>query len=388
MDQISFPAFFMRGGTSKGLFFRGDYLPPSREARERFMLGAIGSPDPNQRQLDGMGGGVSSVSKVMVVSRSDRDGVDVDYDFGQVAVDRPVIDYKANCGNLSAAVGVFAVEAGLVELPDGEAIVRMFNVNTRKRVDCVLQVEGGKPRVGGDLEIAGVAGTGSPIRLDFLEPGGAGTGKLLPAGAPTVPLELPDGTHIEASIVDAANPCVFVRAADLGVAGTELPSELKGRVALMAKLEAIRAAAAVAAGLAGSARDATRNSPGVPKVAIVAPAHDAPTLSGETLKADDCDIQVRMLSMGLPHLAIPLTGAMCVAVAAQIEGTVVHESARPPRNGGPFRVGHGSGALPVSARVSRRPDDWFADSVSVFRTARVLMEGRVYAPVAEVRATE
>lgn len=384
MDQVSYPVTYMRGGTSKGLFFLDSDLPRERRAREAFLIRAMGSPDPNGRQLDGMGGGISSLSKVMVVSRSRREGVDVDYDFGQVAVDRTMIDGKANCGNLSSAVGVFAVESGLVRVPDGEAVVRMFNVNTRKRVDCVLQISDGMPRVSGDLAIAGVPGTGAPIRLDFLEPGGAGTGRLLPAGAPTSPLALPDGTTIEASIVDAANPCVFVRAADMGCSGIELPTELRGRIALMARFEAIRAAAAVAAGLARDARDATRNSPGVPKIAMVAPAAAAPTLSGAALSADDCDIQVRMLSMGLPHMAIPLTGAMCAGVAAQIEGTLVQESARPATGGRPFRVGHGSGTLPVSARVTRRADGWFAESVSVFRTARVLMRGQVYAPVEEL----
>jgi hypothetical protein len=388
MDQISYPVTFMRGGTSKGLFFRAEDLPSDRSAREGFLLRAIGSPDPNGRQLDGMGGGVSSLSKVMLVSRSRREGVDVDYEFGQVAIDRAMIDGNANCGNLSAAVGVFAVEAGLTRVPDGEAVVRMFNVNTRKRVDCVLRVDGGKPKATGDLAIAGVAGTGSPIRLDFLEPGGAGTGRLLPTGSVIDLLELPDGSTVETSIVDAANPCVFVRAADLGFSGTELPTELKTRIDLMARLEAVRAAAAVAAGMAHDARGATRDSPGIPKVAMVAPAMDAPTLSGETLSALDCDIQVRMISMGLPHLAIPLTGAMCVGVAARIEGTLAHSCARPASEGAPFRVGHGSGAVPVSARVSRRGDGWFTESVSVFRTARVLMEGRVFVPAEELHAAE
>lgn len=388
MDQISYPVAFMRGGTSKGLFFRAEDLPAGRTAREDLMLRAIGSPDPNGRQLDGMGGGVSSLSKVMIVSPSARDGIDVDYEFGQIAIDRAMIDYKANCGNLSAAVGVFAVENGFFRGANGETIVRMFNVNTEKRVDCVLHVVEGKPKVTGDLAIAGVAGTGSPIRLDFLEPGGAGTGRLLPTGSATDLLELPDGSTIKASLVDAANPCVFVRAADLGCSGAELPTELRSRIQLMAKLETIRAAAAVAAGLAASAREATRESLGIPKVAMIAPAIDAPTLSGETLPAADCDIQVRMISMGLPHLAIPLTGAMCVGVAAQIMGSLVHECAGPGIEDGVIRVGNGSGSLPVSARTEHRENGWFAERVSVFRTARVLMEGRVFIPGEQIGALE
>ncbi len=216
MDQISVPAVFMRGGTSKGLFFRAEDLPADRAARDRFFLAALGSPDPHGRQLDGMGGGVSSLSKAMAVWRSAREGVDVDYEFAQVAVGDAYVDYGSNCGNLSSAVGVFAVEAGLVDVADGAAVVRMFNVNTGKRVDCAFEVSGGHARATGDCAVAGVAGTGAPIRLDFLAPGGAGTGRLLPTGAPVDRLALPDGTAVDASIVDAGNLCVFVRAADFG----------------------------------------------------------------------------------------------------------------------------------------------------------------------------
>jgi 2-methylaconitate cis-trans-isomerase PrpF len=388
MEQFSCTAVFMRGGTSKGLFFQPEDLPADPVERERFILHAIGSPDPNGRQLDGMGGGISSLSKVMIVSRSMREGVDVEYDFGQVAVGEPVIDGKANCGNLSAAVGVYAVEAGLVQVPDGEPVVRMLNLNTGKRVDCRLQVDGGHARVHGDYAIAGVAGTGAPIRLDFLEPGGAGTGALLPTGAPVDMLELPDGTSIAASIVDATNLCVFVRAADMGLAGTELPPDIRSKVAVIARLEAIRAAAAVKAGIAATVQEAGRLSRTTPKIAMVTVAADAPTLSGDRLHAADCDILVRMISMGLPHLAIPLTGAMCVGVAAQIAGTLVQECARPNTGSDMFRVGHSSGVLPVSAVVERRAVGWFAERVSVFRTARVLMEGRVYAAMDEVLAAE
>ena len=388
MEQFSCPAVFMRGGTSKGLFFRAEDLPADPAERDQFILRATGSPDSNGRQLDGMGGGISSLSKVMIVSRSAREGVDVDYDFGQIAVDVPVIDGKSNCGNLSSAVGVYAVESGLVQVPDGEAVLQMFNVNTRKRVDCHLHIAGGHARVHGDCAVAGVAGTGSPIRLDFLDPGGAATGALLPTGAPVDMLTLPDGTSIAASIIDATNLCVFVRAADMGLSGTELPPELRSKVEVIARFEAIRLAAAVKAGVAATAQEAARISRATPKVAMVSPAADALTLSGDRLYAGDCDIQVRMISMGVPHMAIPLTGAMCVGVAAQIMGTLVQECARPVSVGDVFRVGHGSGALPVSASVVRRDDGWFAERVSVFRTARVLMEGRVFGPVDVMQAAE
>lgn len=383
MEQVSLPAVFMRGGTSKGLFFRTEDLPAEREARDRFLLGAIGSPDPNARQLDGMGGGISSLSKAMMVTRSTREGVDVDYDFGQVSVDRALVDYGSNCGNLSSAVGVFAVESGLVRVPDGRAVVRMFNLNTSKRVDCSFEVQGGHARVLGDAAIAGVSGTGAPIRLDFLDPGGAATGRLLPTGAPVDMLSLPDGTTIAASIVDASNLCVFVRAADLGLSGTELPTELRGRIPLMARMEDIRATAAVAAGLASTPREATRNAQAAPKIALVAAAADAPTLSGQRLRREACGIQVRMLSMGVPHLAIPLTGAMCVGVAARIPGTLVHECADRVAQREALDVGHGSGVLPVWAEVPQTAEGPVARGASVIRTARVLMEGRVFAPARE-----
>ena len=388
MEQNSHLVKFMRGGTSKGLFFRAEDLPADWAERERFLLRATGSPDPYGRQLDGMGGGVSSLSKAMVVSRSEREGVDVDYHFSQIAIGERTIDYRSNCGNLSSAVGVFAIETGMVQAPDGQALVRMFNVNTQKRVDCVLQVSGGRAKVNGDCAIAGVAGTGAPIRLDFLEPGGAGTGKLLPTGAPVDLLELPGGSSIAASIVDAVNLCVFVRAVDLGLAGTELPLELRGEIEIMNRLEAIRAEAAVRAGVAANVREATLASPAIPKVAMVTAAIDAPTLSGENVNAEDCDIQVRMISMGVPHLAIPLTGAMCVGVAAQVAETLVQQCARQVAPGQPFRSGHGSGVLPVEAVVTQRDGVWFAERASAHRTARVLMEGRVFAPIEEFELAE
>ena len=386
MIQQSCPAAFLRGGTSKGVFFLSDDLPDDDGLRDQLLLRVLGSPDPNGRQLDGMGGGISSLSKAMIVEPSARDGIDVDYLFGQIVVDEPQIDYSSNCGNLSAAIGVFAIERDLVPARDGEVTVRMFNLNTRKRVDCVVQVRNGHALVNGGFRIAGVAGSGAPIRLDFLDPGGAATGVLLPTGQPVDTIELGDGSAIQASIVDASAICVYVRAADMGLSGTELPAEIRSKIGIMQRLEAIRCAAAVMAGIVDEPHEATRRSPTAPRVAMVAPARESMTLSGERLDAEDCDIQVRMLSMGAPHLAIPLTGAMCTGVAAQIAGTLVHECARRVEPGAPLRIGHGSGALPVAAEVSSRDNGWFADKVSVFRTARMLMDGQVFAPVEEQAA--
>jgi 2-methylaconitate cis-trans-isomerase PrpF len=387
-DRIGVRASFMRGGTSKGLFFRWEDVPENRAERDALLCAALGSPDPYGRQLDGMGGGISSLSKAMLVRRSERAGVDVDYLFAQVEVAAPAVDYAGNCGNLSSAVGVFAVEQGYVQLPDGPGVVRMFNENTAKRVDCHLEVRAGRARTGGAAAIAGVAGQGAPIRLEFLEPGGSRTGALL-AGAACFEVGLDDGRSVRASFIDAANPCVFVAASDLGLTGTEPPSGLAAMGGVLAALDHIRRAAGV---LARLARDAAGVPESVPKVALVGPPAPWTTLSGETLPADAADLQLRMISMGKPHLAVPLTGALCTAVAARIEGSVVAEFARRIGPGEPLRIATPSGVVPAFAEVARTAegagDGWHAASASVLRTARTLMTGVVYAPTNRLEAAE
>lgn len=353
-------ASFMRGGTSKGLFFRWEDVPEDRDA---FLCAAIGSPDPNGRQLDGMGGGISSLSKAMMVRRSERDGVDVDYLFGQVAIGRAEVDYSGNCGNLTAAVGVFAVNEGLVQLPDGEGVVRMFNENTAKRIDCRLVVRNGRAAVTGDTAIAGVAGTGSAIRLDFLAPARTRSSHLVIEGQT-------DG--IGWSFVDAANPCVFVPAAAFGLSATEMPDEIAAMGDVLDRLDVIRRAAGVAAGLAEAAGEI---ADAVPKVALVGPPNASRTLARETIAEEDCDLQLRMISMGQPHLAVPLTGAMATATAARLPGTVVAECARPTALDEPVRIATASGVVPAMAQV----EGGEVPRASVFRTARLLMEGVVHA---------
>ena len=377
--QTGIPATFMRGGTSKGLFFRAGDLPEDEAARDAFLLAAIGSPDPNGRQLDGMGGGVSSLSKAMIVGRSDQPGVDVDYLFAQIEIGQPAIDYGGNCGNLSSAVGVFAVEQGFVQLPDGPGVVRMYNLNTRKRIDCRLEVEGRHACVTGAARIAGVAGQGAPIRLDFLKPGGSRTGRFLPLGEALVRLDA-EGGPIEATFIDAANPCVFVRAADLGLTATEMPAELRDP-ALLARLEAIRTAAARAFDDASPVA-VFGGVQSVPKIAIVGPPAPSRTLAGEEIAAADCDLQVRMISMGQPHLAIPLTGAMCAAAGAHVRGSVLEQAAGRLDPEAPVRIATPSGVVPAWADVGDE-DGWTIYSASVQRTARVLMTGTVWAPVEE-----
>ena len=257
----------MRGGTSKAIIFRQDDLPHDRSMWDRIFLAALGSPDRNGRQLDGMGGGLSSLSKVCVIGPSTRPDADVDYTFAQVAIQSGLVDYSGNCGNLSSAIGPFAVDEGLVRSNGIEAVVRIHNTNTHKIIISRFALDDGRAAVDGDFILPGVAGSGAPVRLDFLDPGGAGTGKLLPTGNPVDQLELPDG-RTEVSIIDAANPCVFVLAEAMGMSGTELPDELESNGDLLARLEAIRIAASLRMGIATTPAEAARK-PSIPKVAMV-----------------------------------------------------------------------------------------------------------------------
>jgi 2-methylaconitate isomerase len=384
MKQLRLRAVFMRGGTSKAVMFRAADLPAERELWTPIFLGVIGSPDPNGRQLDGMGGGISSLSKICVIEPPTRAGADVDYTFAQVSVKDAAVDYSGNCGNMSSAIGPFAVDENLIAVADadGEATVRIHNTNTRKLIVAHFPLEGGRAAVDGDFRLPGIAGSGAPVRLDFLEPGGAGTGMLLPTGNATDTLEADGVRGIEVSMVDAANPCVFVAADALGTSGVEMPDELEANGALLLRLEAIRIAASLRMGIAKTA-EAAAQIPSIPKVAMVAPAREARTLAGERLAAADADITVRMLSIGQPHRAVPLTGAMCLAVASRIEGTVVNRIARPSASPtDPVRIAQPSGLTVVGAVVRRSRDgehrEWLAESATVYRTARRLMEGWVY----------
>ncbi len=380
MRQLRLRAVFMRGGTSKALMLRASDLPAGRELWPPIFLGAIGSPDPNGRQLDGMGGGISSLSKVCVIGPPTHAGADVDYTFAQVSVKDAAVDFSGNCGNMSSAVGPFAVEEGMAAAGGAEAVVRIHNTNTRKLIVARFALDEGRAAVDGDFRLPGVAGSGAPVRLDFMEPGGAGTGKLLPTGNSTDVLDvaLDGGRGVEASMVDAANPCVFVEAKALGASGVEMPEELEANGELLRRLEAIRIAASLRMGIAKTSEAAAR-IPSIPKVAMVAPARASRTLAGESLGADDADLTVRMISIGQPHRAVPLTGAMCLAVAARIAGTVVSRIAR--RAAAPdeaVRIAQPSGLTVVGAAVRREGDRWMAERATVYRTARRLMDGFVY----------
>ncbi|MGF9664187.1 PrpF domain-containing protein [Arthrobacter crystallopoietes] len=373
------PAAFIRGGTSKALVFHLADLPSERAAWDRIFLSTMGSPDPNGRQLDGMGGGISSLSKVCVVGPPTHPEADVDYTFAQVQVDTAAVDYGGNCGNMSSAIGPFAVDEGLVRADDGEATVRIHNTNTGKIIASTFSVADGRAVTEGDYAIDGVAGTGAAVRLDFLDPGGAATGILLPTGRVRSELTTAAGP-VAVSMVDAANPCVFVAAADLGLTGTELPEAVEADPALLGTLEDLRRQASVAMGIAGSPREAAANRL-TPFIALVAAPQDYQTLSGRTVSADETDLLVRFMSSGRPHRAVPVTGAMCTAIASRLPGSAVHEAARPADSDeAPIRLGTPSGVLDVNAAVAPNDDGGFrADYASTYRTTRRLFEGFVYA---------
>jgi 2-methylaconitate isomerase len=379
MPQKKLPAVFMRGGTSKAIVFHARDLPASRAEWEPIFLSVIGSPDPNMRQLNGMGGGVSSLSKVCVIGPPTHPDADVDYTFAQVLIDKARVDYNSNCGNMSSAIGPFAVDEGLVAKPrNGEAVVRIHNTNTKKIIVSRFGMDGDEAAVAGDMALDGVAGTGAPIRLEFMEPGGAKTGKLLPTGKAADILQVPRVGRMPVSMIDAANPCVFVPAEGIGATATEPPTEIEGNSQLMAKLEAIRRAASVAMGIAPDIEKAGNLS--VPIVAFVAPPVAMSVLSGRKLAAGDMDIAVRMMSNGQAHRATPLTGALCLAVATRIPGSIPHEMARRLAEGtSQIRIGHASGVIVVDARIGQATGGQpHAEYAAVYRTARRLFDGRVH----------
>jgi 2-methylaconitate cis-trans-isomerase PrpF len=377
MRQLKIPAVFMRGGTSNAVVFHARDLPADRAQWDEIFLAAIGSPDPYGRQLDGMGGGVSSLSKVCVIGPSTRPDADIDYTFAQIQVKEAKVDYGANCGNMSSAMGPFAVDEGLLKASGPEALVRVHNTNTKKIIWSRFPVDDGLAAVDGDLAIPGVAGTGAPVKLEFREPGGATTGKLLPTGNVADDLDVPGIGKIRVSMIDAANACVFTRAADLGIKGTELPEAIEGNPELLAKLEAIRIAASIAMGITKSPEEAAKKRT-VPFVGFVSAPRQAKTLTGETISEGAVDLTGRMMSSGQPHRALPLTCTLCMAVAARLPGSVVAEAARPSDNPeSEIRIAMPSGVLTVAASVRELEGQWHAAQGAFYRTQRRMFEGHV-----------
>ena len=380
MALATIPAVFVRGGTSKALVFDRDDLPPGSLADttrwDPIFLAAMGSPDPSGRQLDGMGGGISSLSKIAIVGRSARPDADVDYTFGQVGVDRESVGYRGNCGNISAAIGPYALEKGLVAATGATAAIRIYNTNTDKVIVARFPVEGGLLATEGDFSIDGVSGKSARIGLEFLDPGGASTGRLLPTGQAVNHLAIRNGRDIAVSLVDAANPVAFIDSGALGLDGREMPAELE-EGGLLNQLEEIRVAAAVAMGLASGPEDARTRITNLPLLAIVSAARDSVSLAGRGLAAADCDIVARFISAGNPHRAIPMTGAMCTAIAAGVPGSIVAGVVN-HREDGRLNIAHPSGIIQVSTDTACVDGKTEARSATVYRTARTLMTGQVH----------
>ncbi|GAA0567195.1 2-methylaconitate cis-trans isomerase PrpF [Halomonas salifodinae] len=387
--QLRIPATYLRGGTSKGVFFRLDDLPEAArvpgEARDRLLLRVIGSPDPYGKQIDGMGGATSSTSKTVILSQSERPDHDVDYLFGQVAIDKAFVDWSGNCGNLSAAVGPFAVANGLVDparIPDnGVAEVRIWQANIGKTIVCRVPITNGRVQESGDFELDGVTFPAAEVPVAFKDPAD-GEGAIFPTGNPVddleVPIEVVEGGVLKATLINAGIPTIFINAADIGYAGTELQEAINGDPAALARFETIRAHGAVKMGLIADLSEAA-NRQHTPKVAFVAPPADYLASSGKAVKAEEIDLLVRALSMGKLHHAMMGTAAVAIAAAAAIEGTLVNRAAG---GGQPNAVtfGHPSGTLRVGAEASLEDGRWVIDQAVMSRSARVLMEGWVRVP--------
>ncbi|KAF7595113.1 hypothetical protein BBP40_007317 [Aspergillus hancockii] len=368
--QRSLPAAYYRGGTSRAVFFRQEDLPRNRESWDPIFLDVIGSPDPYGRQLDGLGGGISSLSKVCVVNKSQHPDADVDYTFVSLGVKTSDVDYSSNCGNMISAVGPFAVDSKLVQLPSEatEASVRIHNTNTGKVIRATFPVVDGEAASSGLFAIDGVAGTAARVKLDFLQPAGSRTGKMLPTGNV---VDTFDG--VAATCIDVANPCTFVRASDLGVEGNLTPDEIGVHPDLLARLDSIRRQAGVKMGLAST----LETVPGsVPKICLVsAPAKNERAIQ-QKQTASEVDVLARSLSVGQPHKAVPITVALALASAARVQGSTVADVAnkRPVDEAG-ITIGHASGNLLVGADFD---PDGALSAATVFRTARRLFEGRIF----------
>ncbi|MFN8458249.1 MAG: PrpF domain-containing protein [Anaerolineae bacterium] len=378
-QQIKIPCTIMRGGTSKALFFHEADLPEDQPRRDQVLLAAFGSPDP--RQIDGLGGSYSTTSKAAIIGPSQAAGIDVNYTFGQVSITAPLVDYRGNCGNISSAVGPFAIDEGLVAALEPCTCVRILNTNTNKVIEAEVPVAEGCAAIEGDCVISGVPGSGGRVRLGFVDPGGSVTGQLLPTGRALDILTVPGLGEIEASLVDAGNPGVFVRARDAGLLATELPDELDAQPAVLERLERIRSAAAVAMGLVEEAGRATELSPAVPKIAIVAPPTSYRQANGATVQAEKVDVVARIMSMQRTHRSYAITGAIALAAAAGIPGTVVAEVTGSASGlAKQFRLGHPAGTMTLEVVTAQTNGSLQILKVIAERTARRLMDGYVYVP--------
>ncbi len=392
-SQIKIPATYMRGGTSKGVFFKLTDLPAVAQvpgpARDALLLRVIGSPDPYGKQIDGMGAATSSTSKAVILSRSTQPNHDVDYLFGQVSIDKPFVDWSGNCGNLSAAVGPFAITNGLVDgsrIPqDGVATVRIWQANIRKTIIAHVPITHGQVQETGDFELDGVTFPAAEVQLEFMDPAaeepGAGVdngGAMFPTGNLVDDLEIPGLGTLKATLINAGIPTIFVNADAIGYTGTELQDAINGDPRALEKFEALRAQGAIRMGLIKSVDEAAKRQH-TPKIAFVAPPTDYVSSSGKPVAAKEVDLLVRAMSMGKLHHAMMGTAAVAIGAAAAIPGTLVNLAA----GGGTrniVRFGHPSGTLSVGAEAAQVEGEWVVRKAVMSRSARVLMEGTVHIP--------
>ena len=373
MDVVNLPVTIMRGGTSKGIYILEKDLPADQETWEPLLLRMMGSPD--KKQIDGLGGSQSVTSKVAIIKKSERDDADVDYTFAQVSVDKPLVSYKGNCGNISSGVGPFAIEKGLVQAEEGTTTVRIYNTNTEKVIAADVVTQNGHVVYDGDFPIAGVPGTASQIRLKFLDPAGTLGKGLLPTGNATDTMEIPGFGPVEVSIVDAANPLVFVKAETLGLTGRELPDELNADEKKLELLENVRGMAAQKLGLTDDYKKSAWETPGIPKMTFVAEAEDYVTSDGKDVKKEDIDLLSRMMSMQKTHPSYAMTGAMCTAAAAVIPGSVVQKVLNPAADTQFIRIGHPGGVLECGVDYEMKENQPVIEDTFGFRTANLLLEG-------------
>ena len=388
LPQVKIPATYMRGGTSKGVFFRLEDLPVQcqvpGEARDKLFMRVIGSPDPYSAHIDGMGGATSSTSKCVILSKSSQPGHDVDYLYGQVSIDKAFVDWSGNCGNLSTAAGAFAIHAGLMDasrIPEnGTCMVRIWQANIQKTIIAHVPISNGQVQETGDFELDGVTFPAAEIVLEFLDPSEEGEegGSMFPTGNLVDELDVPGVGTFKATLISAGIATIFVNAADLGYQGTELREDINSDPAQLARFEQIRVAGALRMGLIKSPEEAlTRQH--TPKIAFVSPAKSYRASSGKTVAADEVDLLVRALSMGKLHHAMMGTCAVAIGAAAAVPGTLVNQAA----GGGErqaVRFGHPSGTLRVGAEASQVDGSWAVTKAIMSRSARILMEGWVRVP--------
>lgn len=374
-----FPVVYMRGGTSKGCLFHREDLPEDSKEWDEIFLQVMGNPDP--KQMDGMGGTVSSNNKIVIIWKSALPNVDIEYLVGQVIVGKKQVDYKSNCGNMTAAVPAYAVEEGMVPIVEPVTTVRMLNKNTDKYINVTVPID---PRTHtfaqeGDCHIAGIDGTAAELKVNFLDPAGAKTGKLLPTGKALDVLEI-DGRKIEATILDVSNPLVLVRAENVGLQGTELPAQVDADKEASALLEKIRGAAAVKMGFARDLEDATAHSPAVPKVGFFTAPVSYTDIAGNRVDAGQMDLCARVISVFKCHKACPLTAASSIAVAAFVQGSIIEKIlGRQPEGRQAIRLGHPSGVMTVYPDLEVREEgNLDVKGVAVQRTARRIMDGTIY----------